>query len=281
MNNIIVISDTHCGCRLALCPPDPIPLDDGGTYNASKGQRKIWDAWLEFWQDWVPKVTKGEPFILVHNGDVIDGVHHGSTTQISHNIEDQKRIARMVMEPVIDMADKYYHIRGTEAHVGKSAEYEEGLARELGAVPDGEGHFARWFMWGKLGTRKKDAPSVHFTHHIGTTGRTHYESSAVMAEIGEMFVESGRWGEDPPDVIVRSHRHRNIQVNIPSDRGYCIAIVTPGWQLKTPFVHKIPGGRVSEPQMGGILIRHGDEDDIYTRSKVIPIKRPKPVIFSL
>jgi MFS family permease len=61
----------------------------------------MWSLWREFWDVWVPEVTKGEPYDLVHNGDVIDGVHHGSTTQISHNIEDQLRIAEAVLGPQI------------------------------------------------------------------------------------------------------------------------------------------------------------------------------------
>ena len=92
-NNLIIVSDTHCGCKLGLCPPYPMPLDDGGTYTISKVQRKLWAWWQEFWDDWVPRVTKGEPYAVVTNGDTLDGVHHGSTTQISHNLGDQANIA--------------------------------------------------------------------------------------------------------------------------------------------------------------------------------------------
>jgi len=31
VNNVIVVSDLHCGCRLGLCPPR-IHMDGGGTY---------------------------------------------------------------------------------------------------------------------------------------------------------------------------------------------------------------------------------------------------------
>ena len=93
INNLVVVSDTHSGCRLALCPPEGIALDDGGRYIPSEFQQKMWVMWQEFWQEWVPRVTYGEPFDLVHNGDAIDGVHHNSTTQVSHNFEDQLRIA--------------------------------------------------------------------------------------------------------------------------------------------------------------------------------------------
>ena len=272
VRNLVVISDTHCGCRLGLCPPEPVPLDDGGSYLASDFQQKVWALWEEFWGEWVPLTTRGEPFDLVHNGDIIDGVHHNSTTQISHNIEDQFEVARRVMRPVIkrclESGGTYYHIRGTGAHVGQSSIYEEQLAKQLGAQPNTEGQHARYDLWKRVG----DRCLVHLLHHIGTTGSSAYESSAVMAEMTAEYVQAARWGKEPPDFIVRSHRHRSIAVDLNSSKGYAAAIVTPAWQGKTPFAWKIPGARLSEPQFGGIIIRQGDEE-FYYRRKVWSIDR--------
>ena len=267
VRNLVVISDTHSGCRLALCPPDGIRLDDGGFYRPSEFQIKLWELWREFWDDWVPTVTRGEPYDLVHNGDALEGVHHGSTTQISHNIEDQQRIAEAVLKPVVAACKAtggtYYHIRGTEAHVGKTAEFEERLARSLGAKPNITGQYARWDLWKRVGSAK--GPLVHLLHHVGTTGSAAHEASAVNAELTAEYVESARWNRQPPDFIVRSHRHRSIAVDMNSARGYAAAIVTPAWQGRTPFTWKIPGARISEPQVGGILIRSGDEEFYYRR----------------
>ncbi len=274
IKNLVVVSDTHCGCKLALCPPGKFPLDGGGHYVPSDFQLKMWALWREFWDSWVPQVTRGEPYDLVHNGDAIDGVHHNSTTQISHNLEDQVRLAELVIGPEAAKCKKrggtYYHIRGTEAHVGQSGENEERLARNLGAKPNGEGQHARFDLWKRVG------PSclVHLLHHIGTTSSAAHEASAVNAELTAEFYEAGRWNREPPDYIVRSHRHRSIAVEVDSAKGYAAAIVTPAWQLKTPYVWKIPGARVSEPQLGGILIRQGDEEHFYRR-KVWSLDRSK------
>lgn len=267
IRNLVVISDTHSGCRLALLHPDGIHVDGGGQYLPSEFQMKMWALWDEFWHEWVPTVTRGEPFDVVHNGDALDGVHHRSTTQISHNMEDQQRMAEAVLRPVVDQCKAsggtYYHIRGTEAHVGQSGEYEERLARMLGAKPNAEGQYARFDLWKRVGT---DAgPLVHLLHHVGTTASAAHEASAVNAELTAEFVEAARWGRQPPDFIVRSHRHRSIAVDMNSARGYAAAIVTPAWQGKTPYVFKIPGARLSEPQVGGIMIRQGDEEFYYRR----------------
>lgn len=271
VTNLIVVSDTHCGCRLGLCPPDPIPLDSGGTYRASGFQQQMWNLWLQFWEEWVPDVTRGEPFDVVHNGDAIDGCHHHSTTQISHNLEDQSRIAEQVLAPRVkqcrDSGGTYYHIRGTEAHVGQSGENEERLARALGAKANEQGQHARFDLWKRVGTCL-----VHLLHHIGTTSSAAHEASAVNAELTAEYVEAARWHREPPDFIVRSHRHRSIAVDLNSAKGYAAAIVTPAWQGKTPYVWKIPGARISEPQFGGILIRQGDEE-FYYRRKVWSLDR--------
>jgi hypothetical protein len=262
--NCIAISDTHSGCRLSLLPPEGIHVDGGGLYLPSAFQLKMWALWREFWDEWVPEVTRGEPFDLVHNGDALDGCHHNSTTQISHNMEDQQRIGEAVLGPVVALCKAsggtYYHIRGTEAHVGQSGEFEERLARTLGAKPNAEGQHARFDLWKRVGHCL-----VHFLHHIGTTSSAAHESSAVNAELTAEYVEAARWGREPPDFIVRSHRHRSIAVDMNSAKGYAAAIVTPAWQGKTPYVWKVPGARISEPQIGGILIRQGDEEYYYRR----------------
>lgn len=271
IKNLVVISDTHAGCRLGLCPPEQVRLDDGGYYSPSDFQRQVWERWSEFWDVWVPQVTRGEPYDVVHNGDAIDGVHHNSTTQVSQNIEDQLRIAETIMFPVVEACKKsggnYFHIRGTEAHVGKSGTYEERLARTLGAKPNSNDQHARYDLWKRVGKAL-----VHLMHHIGTTGSAAHEASAVNAEMTAEYVEAARWGREIPDFVVRSHRHRYSAVDLTSYRGNAAAIVTPGFQGKTPFAWKVAGGRISEPQFGGILIRDGDEE-FYFRRRVWSIGR--------
>jgi len=267
VRNVVVVSDLHCGCRLGLCPSWPIKLDDGGTYIAPPLGQTVWQWWGEFWTEWVPRVTRGEPFAVVINGDIMDGVHHGSTTQISHNLQDQRNIARTVLTEIKDLCEgRLYIVRGTEAHAGQSAVDEETLARELDAQPNEQGQHARWDLWLNLGGRL-----VHFLHHIGTTGSNAYEATAVGKELTEEYNEAARWGCGRPDIIVRSHRHRHIEIRVPTGSGYGIAFVTPGWQRKTPLTWRLPGARLATPQFGGSLIRLGDEE-LYTRHLVRSIE---------
>ena len=210
-------------------------------------------------------VTRGEPYVLVINGDIIDGRHHRAVTQLTHNLSTQRELAYELLAPVTLLNSALaglYVVKGTEAHVGPSAEEEETLAKELKAIPEEEtDSCARYELW----LRMHNETLIHFTHHVGTTSSAAYESTAVYKELVEAFNEAGRWGEEPPDMIVRSHRHRSFRVGVPSDKGESTAIVTPGWQLKTPFVFRGTLGRAGQPHVGGWVIRTGDEDPIYAR----------------
>jgi hypothetical protein len=268
VRSLVVFSDTHCGCRLGLYDPStPLVLDDGGQYRASEFQERVWAMWRNFWDEWIPTVTGGEPYDVVHCGDAIDGVHHRSTHQISHNYQDQLRIALTALRPVVARCKKtggtYYHIRGTEAHVGQSAVYEEMLAEQLGAKPNAQGQHARYDLWKRVGDKR--GPLVHLLHHVGTTGSAAHEASAVNAEFTAVLVEAARWGRPAPDFVIRGHRHRFIAVDIETASGHGASIVVPGWQGKTVFAFKIPGARVSEPQFGGVLVRQGERSNYYDR----------------
>lgn len=263
IRNIIVISDTHFGCQFGLCPKDGFKLDEGGIYLPNRMQKVTWNWWEEFWDDWVPKQTRGQPFICVHNGDVIDGSHHNAVTQISHNINDQRRLAIATLKPYVARAARFYAVRGTEAHVGKSAQEEEAVAKALGAVPNQEGQHARYELWLPLGKTHQ----VHFLHHIGGSG------NALRAELDGMLKNAARWRTQPPTVIVRSHLHEHNECRQTAAHGYITGVITPGWQLKTPFAWKIAGARISPPQLGGVAIRADDDGNLYTNAYVKTIER--------
>lgn len=233
----------------------------------------MWERWRWFWDEWVPRKTREEPWILAVNGDALDGVHHDSVTQVSHNLGDQARIAEACLKPIITRPEcrAYFHIRGTEAHVGASAQEEERLARTLGAIPNEKGQHARYDLWLKL---DHERGLLHLAHHIGTAGSLHYESTALMRELAEAITEAGRWGHQPPDVVIRSHRHRHAEVRLFGQRGFMTVCTTPAWQLKTPFTYKVAGARQAAAQIGGTLVRSGDEDT-YTRHQVWPIQRSR------
>ncbi|MCX6551189.1 MAG: hypothetical protein NTY02_09335 [Acidobacteria bacterium] len=203
-------------------------------------------------------------------GDSIDGVHHGSTHQWTHSITHQIRHAEQILRPVIARCEgRFYMIRGTEAHVGPSSCFDEELAKAIGALPNREGQHARYELWKTLGPRL-----VHCAHHIGIAGSQAYESSAPMRELAESMIEAAKWGTQYPDVIVRGHRHRCLQIAVPTCRVQAQILCVPGWQLRTPFTFRVAGGRVSQPQFGGAVIRwSATHRELFVRTWVRSLTR--------
>lgn len=265
--NVVFVSDTHCGCQMGLCPAGGVRLDGGGVYRPSRFQRAMWEWWEEAWDEFVPSATKGEPYAIVHVGDALDGVHHGSVTQVSHNIEDQLRIAEECLAPRIAKATSYWHTRGTDAHVGKSAMYEEMLAKRLGAIADADGNHSRWETRLRLGDRL-----IHVSHHIGTSSSPYSQATAPQKEAVNSFLETGRWGDSPFDLIVRGHRHAWSEVAWAGSKGRIIVCVVPSWQGKTPFVWKLD--RLQQPQFGLVVARLVD-GELFTRAYVRRIEPPR------
>ncbi len=276
VNNLVVVSDTHGGCQFGLCPPEGARLTEGGGYHPNALQKVVWSWWEEFWglgnrkDGWVQEVCRGEPFAVAFNGDALDGVHHDSVTQWTHNLADQEELIYRVLRPIVDLCEgRYYHLTGTEAHSGKSGQHEEQLARRLGAISDETGRYSRYELWVRVGRGL-----AHLTHHIGVAGSMHYESTALMRELTEAYVESGRWNNEAVDWVCRSHRHRNAEVRVQTHKGFATVFTTAAWQLRTPFSFRIAGARQSLPQIGGSLMRCGDED-LFTRHRVWSLKRPR------
>lgn len=273
VNSLVCIADLHVGCKLGLCPPK-VKVDDGGTYHASKFQRKVHRWWRQFWDDWVPIATRGDEFGVVLVGDALEGRHHRATTQWSQNLSDQEKVAQQILEPVVaQCGGRYWHIRGTDAHAGPSGESEESLAKALGAISNEEGQYARHELWKYIGPNKNIL--VHALHHISTTSSQAYESTAVHKEYIAACSSAARWGLRAPDFVVRAHRHRYFRTEVATQNERGVGVVLPGWQGKTPFVFRLALGRLSPPQFGGIMIRFSEEGEPYMRQKVHYLERPR------
>jgi hypothetical protein len=269
---IIVVSDTHVGCQFALCP-EFCTLAAGGTYRRSSIQTWIYEQWHDFWHVWVPEVTKGEPYGVVFNGDSIDARHHGAITKWTQDHVDMAAACIDLLRPICDRAAAVYFVAGTEAHAGQAFEHERNIASALGAVPDAAGNPVHQILRLDL-----DGWLVDCQHHIGTTSSMAYESTALCRELTEAFADAGRNGLRAPHVLIRSHRHRPFRLESPSSRGDATIATTAGWQLRTPFVGRVMGGRVQSPIVGGLLVRTGN-DDIYVRSRNYVLPEAEPIAF--
>jgi hypothetical protein len=258
---VAVVSDVHAGSTVAVCPPK-IALDDGGEYVASKPQRWLWQSWGAFWSEAESmRAEHGASLYTVFNGDVTEGDHHGTTQILSGNPTAQAAVVNECMVPVLALdPDKMFFVRGTEAHVGKSACYEERIAgglkkdkRPVEGDPD-SGTASWWHLRMEvLGTR------LSFAHHGRMGQRPWTKGNVVQNLAAEIFYEHAARGEPHPHIAIRSHLHRHFDTGA----AHPVRVIqTPAWQLATSYVHRIAPDTLAD--IGGVLIllREGRAPDV-------------------
>lgn len=268
---LAVVSDIHAGSSVALCPRT-IALDDGGTYEASKAQRWLWQCWEDYWRTVSAKrKALGADLYVVFNGDAVDGDHHGTTQLVGQNPNVQAGIVTAAMGVVLACKpDRLYFVRGTEAHVGKSGSAEERIADGLRRdkrpiVPDPDtGTASHWHLKTEIQGVRLD-----ITHHGRTGQRAHTRGGNAVLHAWDIFNEyndrtarSKRTTLEYPHLCLRGHYHRW------NDSGPAcpVRVVTTGaWQLKTGYAHRKVADSRSDVAGALIVI----QDGTYTLDKII------------
>lgn len=205
---VLAMSDTHCGHDLGLTHPeaDPGPHLDGHKFEI---RRSMWDWFVE-------ATNRLNPDILIFNGDAIDGKGRasGGTEQIESDRLRQTEMAAMILESLGD--PKIYMSYGTPYHTGKEEDWEDVLARRVGAVKIG-------------GEDNLDVRGVVFNykHHLSRSGVPYGRFTSIARDRLWNILWASR-GEYPlADIILRSHVHYNI---ICGEPGEWLAMTLPSLQ---------------------------------------------------
>lgn len=253
---IAVVSDTHLNSTVALCPPR-VYLDDGGIYRASKEQKSVWQAWNKFWQI-IAEKKGGNKLYTIVNGDTIDINTHDGIQLISHNRNVIISLAVAVLQPIAEMSDALFIIRGTETHTGRAANIEETIARELGAEPlvkptidkktgeDKGGIYSWWWL-----PLEVEGLLFDITHHPKTSGWRPWTRDAAAAREAAI-IRNDYWerGDKPPDIALRGHVHYH------ADSGKTKkphVLITPSWSLTDAYGHRKGTGGSARP-VGGLWL---------------------------
>ncbi len=234
IKKVLVISDTHIGSTKGLLNPGFKTLE-GNEIKLNAMQEWLWMCWIRA-NEFVADVTNGEPYALVINGDVIEGVHHQTKEIWSPLIQDQVEASLQILAPLSEAAAKTFVIRGTECHVGNT---EEVVGKVLNAEKDhqtGNNSFDRLTL---------DLNGIRhvFRHHIGTSVRRGLAGTQLSANLVEEQVEAVNNGEPIPRVVCCAHRHKFGTYT--DGNGLCV--VSPPWQGLTRFGHKVVSQARSQP----------------------------------
>lgn len=233
---LIVVSDTHVGSKLGLSLPE-ITLDDGNKISSNSLQSEMWRFWDKDLWPYIHKRAKTRKTIVVVNGDVTDGNHHGTTQIWSNDPLEQIQVAAQIFAPI---ASKYpvYVTRGTAAHVLAAAAADEQFAREIGAqTPKGEGRTVRSSYHLKM-----DFQGVLFdiAHHGPNPGARMWTFGNTLRGYARTIILDALVTRNrPPDCIVRSHVHKRVHETTHDYSHRCEAITTPAMQWTTEYGHMV------------------------------------------
>lgn len=231
----IVLSDIHCGSIFGLMPPT-FEVDAGNfiTHGNNYCQIWLWQKWEEFWAE-AMDILRGDSFNLFLNGDMTEGVHHGTQEIVAAKKREHWRIAKEVLEPKTKLALNTYFTEGTECHTN---DMEHDLAKVLNGA-EGKAK-PKWLV-------EMNGIIIDMTHHIGTTSRSYLEATAFSVGMGNAMLNQVRSGHKVARLFFRGHRHCGGYY---SD-GHGGLAITPGWQFLTRHGRKVVPDSVPRP--GGTI----------------------------
>ena len=246
----VIISDLHTGSNNALFL-DRAWHGINTSHLPRSNQEKIRAQWNVFKKS-VGVARKGKKVKLVVNGDAIDGDHHHSGDVCTLNMTEQSDIHIELMtefqkEIDWDKGDELYYLKGTLVH---TIEYENYIARELNAVPNGD-----FYSWDYLSLNTNGAYSL-FVHHGGGVSAGANEGNAQKNTLRNMQIEAMKDGTRPPDIVYSGHVHTpTYQTHTYRANGFDYRtmhyVITPSWQMKTRYAWmKAP---INKNRIGGVI----------------------------
>lgn len=264
---VVTLSDLHVGSTVGIMPP-VLTSGEGNEINANPVQQWFWHCWLEA-AEWIKQLAGDDPFLLVLNGDLIDGNHHQTTQILTPDAGEQPGWALEVLQPVTSQAAKIAVVSGTESHVRNAERY---IGRALGAVTNPAAKGAAKYCWDRFECEAGGKLLVAM-HHIGATSRPYLEASQLSIRLGVERQERQRAGHRVPDVLCFGHRHRH---GFYSD-GCAMVSVCGAWQALTRFGHKVVGSATCQPSIAAFDWRGVGDGELpaYRHKLWTPAEAPR------
>lgn len=253
---IVVLSDFHSGGSTALFPNR---FWQSGTteHNHTPTQRQqALYAHFETCMEYALQHRRGRRLVVVHDGDAIEGVHHGSVQMVTMNKDEQIELHTELMDTFLRKVrfsrkegDLLYYISGTETHVG---EHEQTIAKDLKAQKNPDGgrvyHHLELDINGRI---------LWFFHHGKKRGNGANEGNALRNFMRDIYFDCVKQEKRPPDFVITGHTHTpafNTYIVPQKDTYHTIhAIICPSWQEKTRYGHMI--APIDRNEIGAVYLQ--------------------------
>jgi hypothetical protein len=233
----VVISDLHVGSTVGLWPKQYTSIE-GVPIGQNPLQKWLWDRWINATKVWLPKIVKNDPYALIINGDVCEGLHHRTLQVMTADPADQSRAVKQVLGPVFEGADKTFMTLGTECHTRND---EMRIGYDLGAEIDPEtGNHA----FGELHVEFHGCYG-NAKHHVTSASCPFYEAGGLGRAMNNEVTAAARVGARIPKWMVRAHRHVHGVVT----DGFSLIAVTGAWQMLTRHGQKVVPAALPSPSI--------------------------------
>jgi hypothetical protein len=234
ITKVVVISDLHIWSTVGLWPEGFVSCEQV-PIGQNPFQKILWDCWMRLWHEDVPKLTGGDPFLLLINGDIVEGSHHKAVQLMSANEDDQFLAVKEVFKPCGHA--RAVIVEGTECH---TRTLEHAVASQMDAIPCPN-------------TRRPAHPKLWIDiegfrliarHHMPGSSALGGDARALKSEFDKEVIAAASVKEPRPDILCMAHRHNPGAYRWP----YGISIVTPPWQGLTRFGWKaVPAAHATTP----------------------------------
>jgi hypothetical protein len=248
---ICLPSDTHSGSTLGLMPPKQFCLHEGGFYDPTPGQKLIWNQWTECWEK-IKKERKNSDLIVVHGGDLVEGIHHDTVQIISPRIDEHEDVARLCLDWAFrkvgfHKGDKYYQIGGSGAHAGNGSSSEERIAKDFdGAIPlwkqqvyDEEGDKINGRFTHDRLYRSINGVVFDISHHGGSIGQRAWTTeNGLYNKLKSIYFSCLENKMPMPRYWIRGHNHVYVRAEYRGKLGTITGIMLPGFQIRTDYCYR-------------------------------------------
>jgi hypothetical protein len=257
-------SDEQVGSTLGLMPTKGWQRDDGEYFFPSMLGKALGEEWREYWGA-VRDARKKDRVVIIHDGDAIDGNHHGTTQLITPRIDEQERMFAALWNEALGICkfnpkkDKQFFIRGTPTHTGPASASEERLARDFeGVVPElpgspdndyQDGRYTHYHFRNYIDGVLFDV--MHHGPNVGTRAWT--RGNGLYNQIKSVYFASLENNRPIPRVWVRAHNHRFQHQVFEGEHGKIDGFILPCWQGDTNFINRISKGEDPVKRLGGII----------------------------
>lgn len=248
---IAIFSDMHSGSSTALFPNKFWQSSINERNHTPTARQKILYKHFRDCLTIGRNERKNKRLIVVHNGDALDGVHHGTTELVTYIKDEQIDIHIDLMDEAMKglnfdkrKGDKLYYIQGTEVHVNDK---EHRIGKDLGSEKTNDGR--RVFQHLELSVNGR---KIWFAHHGPKRGEGASEGDPLRNWLKKQYWKRVQEKDPIPDMIITGHTH------LPCYQTYIMrdvilhGLICPSWQEKTKFGYAVAA--TDKNEIGAIFI---------------------------